>query len=118
MSLPKKGSRTIEIEGSTYLWRIRKKGTDSQELDGTPMLVAIQRIKPHAQSVLVVNCEVSRPSNVLSPHQTGITPAMVSEMIGQAIAAGWRPETSPSFRHAYPVIKESIGLTHRHLRHA
>ena len=117
MSLPKKGSRTIEVEGSTYLWRIRKKPTYSQDL-GTPMLVAIQRIKPHALSVLVVNCAVSRPDNVLSPHQTGITPAMVSEMIGQAIAAGWRPETSTSFTHAYPVIMETIGLTHRRLRHA
>lgn len=117
MSLPKKGSRTIEMEGSTYLWRIRKKPTYSQKL-GTPMLVAIQRIEPLALSVLVVNCAVSRPNNVLSPHQTGITPAMVRDMIDEALKAGWRPEASTSFAHAYPVVMDSIGLAHHHFKRA
>ena len=116
MSLPKKGSRTIEVEGSTYLWRIRKKPTYSQLLGWSPMLVGIQRVEPHAVSVLVVNCAVSRPDNVLSPHQTGIAPAMVRDMIGKALKAGWRPETSTSFAHVYPVVMDSIGLANRHFR--
>ena len=118
MSLPKKGSRTIEVEGSTYPWRIRKKPTYSQMLGWSSMLVGIQRIEPLAVSVLVVNCAISRSDNALSPHQTGITPVIVRDMIGEAIKAGWRPETSTSFAHDYPVVMDSIGLAHRHFRRA
>lgn len=42
MSLPRKGLRSVEVDGIAYEWSIRKKPTYSQAALNTSMIVAIQ----------------------------------------------------------------------------
>ena len=41
------------------------------------MRLAVERVEPPGESVLVVDLKISRPDNWLSPHQTAVTPRMV-----------------------------------------
>ncbi|WP_216618733.1 hypothetical protein [Corallococcus carmarthensis] len=110
MSIPKKGSRRVRFGETDYDWRIRKKPTYSQGVADTPMLLAIQASADVPRRVLVVDLRVSRPDNWLSPHQTGVTPAMVRDIIRRALAAGWIPLGAGSpFRFEYGVPRDTVG---------
>ena len=89
MSIPKKGSRRINVDGRQYAWLIRKGPTNVQAAFKTPLRVAIQSCAEGARSVLIVNLRVSRSDNWLGQHQTGLTPAAVEDIIKRALSAGW-----------------------------
>ncbi|NBD12508.1 hypothetical protein [Corallococcus silvisoli] len=120
MSLPRKGSRRIEVDGAEYLWHIRKHPTDAQAACATPMHLAVQARVEGPRRVLVVELGVSRPDNDgMDPHQTGISPSMVREIIRWARTAGWEPlGAGPPFALTYPVVKDTIGLVLSRLRNA
>ncbi|MFP2899814.1 hypothetical protein [Corallococcus sp. 4LFB] len=110
MSIPKKGSRRVRFGETDYDWRIRKKPTYSQAVADSPMLLAIQASEEGPRRVLVVNLRISRPDNWIAPHGTGVTPAMVRDIIRRALAAGWSPlGAGPPFRFEYGVVRETIG---------
>ncbi|MBN8231084.1 hypothetical protein JYK02_26540 [Corallococcus macrosporus] len=110
MSLPRKGSRRVEVDGTEYLWHIRRKPTHFQADFAGPMNLAVQALSEGPRRVLVVRLGISRPDNWIVPHQTGITTAMVREMIRRALRAGWKPlGAGPPFLFKYPVVKDTIG---------
>jgi hypothetical protein len=105
MAIPKKGSRSVEVGGTSYDWRIRKKPTYSQAAFQSAMSLAVQLSREGAHSVLVVNLQVSRPDNWIRPHQTAVKPAMVRDMIRRALTAGWAPNRAGKpFVVDYPLI--------------
>ncbi len=104
MSLPRKGSRRIEVDGKEFIWLIRKKPTYTQGVAEGPMTVAIQAAE--GRSVLTVDLKVSRPDNWISPHETQVTPEMVREMVRAAMKDGWLPASDDGFRLSYVVIKD------------
>lgn len=114
MTIPGKGRRRVRVDDQEYVWLIRKRPTYGQGAFQTPMRVAIQSCTPGASCVLLVDLRVSRPDNWISPHQTGLTPAVVKDIIGRALTAGWLPtaEESP-FRFEYGLIRDAIGHLHR-----
>lgn len=108
MSLPKKGSRQLIIGNQTYLWYIRRKPTYMQDVFNCPWAMAIQLAGVDG-TVLLVEFNLSRPDNIISPHQTSITPALVSHIINQALHAGWQPKLPGSaYRFSYSLIRDGI----------
>lgn len=106
MTLPSKGSRTVEYEGCEYRWHVRRKPTYGQGALGANMTVGIERSTESSASVLHVRLSIDRPDNWVAPHQTALKPAHVKEMIAQALAAGWNPtEPGPAFEWRYSLIK-------------
>ncbi|MCR9172693.1 MAG: hypothetical protein NXI10_09390 [bacterium] len=101
MSLPKKGSRIIEIETGTYRWLIRKKPTYDQGLGWATMTVAIESVKEDEKSVLLVNTGIYHPDNWVKPNQTAVTPSVIRKMILAAINDGWEPGASGPYQFNY-----------------
>lgn len=93
MSIAKRGARTVTVDGTGYLWRIRRRGTHGQDCYGAPMRIGIQSAAPGARGVLVVNAAITRPDAAIYGHGGGVTPAQIRDMIRQALAAGWEPMT-------------------------
>lgn len=108
MSLPKKGSRIIEIESGSYRWMVRKKPTYSEALAWGTMIVAIESIQENARGILLVDTGIYRPDNWIHPNKTSVTPKVIREMIQAAIADGWEPLTSGTHRLKYQLITDRI----------
>lgn len=87
MTLPRKGSRTVVVDGTTYRWKLTP-GRRSV-LDAITTVHAHKDTQP-APSTLEVQ--------VYRLHATTITPAMVANFIKGAIARGWQPTGSGTFR--------------------
>ncbi len=109
MSLPRKGIRRIELEGTVYEWTVRKKPTYSQAAFETSMTLAVQLDSEEDSGVLIVDLGISRPDNWISPHQTAITPRVVKDIIYSALNAGWEPKTQrKTFKHKYQLNKDKV----------
>lgn len=109
MTLPRKGSRRVRVGDTEYAWHIREKPTSSQATRQTPMRLAVQACTTGPHSVLVVDLKVSRPDNSISPHQTAVTPAVVRDIVAQALVAGWVPlRAGPPFEFNYPLIQDRL----------
>ena len=80
----------------------------------SPLTISVQAIDPAARGVLMIDCLVSRPDNVLAPHQTGVTPAMVADMIREARARGWDGRRASRLR--VPIARDVIGPIRRTAR--
>lgn len=111
MTAPRRGQRPLVVDGVAYEWRIRKRPTYTQAVHSTPMVIAIQARAEGPRQVLVVNLIVSRPDNWIATHQTGITPAMVCDIVRRALDAGWSPlGGGPAFRLDHGVVQDSVGF--------
>lgn len=108
MSLPKKGSRTIEIESGNYRWLIRKKPTYHQGLGWSTMTVAIESTEESSKGVLLVDTRIFRPDNWVKPNQTAVTPGVIRKMIIGAIEDGWDPKSNETYRFEYRLIPDGI----------
>ncbi len=109
MGIPKRGRRTVDVDGAEYGWYVRKRGTYLQNVGDTPMTVAIERQRPKSPtpSALIVQLSVTRPDNWIETHQTGVLPRDIRLMIAQAMAEGWNPEGGKRFLMRFAVIKHS-----------
>ena len=106
MTLPAKGSRTIEHEGRQYRWHVRRKPTYGQAALGAQMTVGIELCAENSPSILHVRLSIDRPDNCIAPHQTALKPAHVKSMIAEALAAGWNATApGPAFEWKYSLIK-------------
>ena len=104
MSIPRKGSRRVEVDGAEFRWVIRKDPTYAQGALRAPMVVAIQL--EEGRSVCRVHLGVSRPDNWVAPHQTQVTPMLVRRMIREALGKGWVPSGDQGFELAFPLIQD------------
>ena len=89
MTIPRKGSRLITVEGVAYRWSVRPRPTYSQGLGESPMTFAVVDDESPG-STLVVSLDTARPDNWLHQPAGAVTPAIVEHAIRMAIAAGWR----------------------------
>ncbi len=108
MSLPKKGSRVIEIESGSYRWLIRKKPTYAQGIAHGTLMVAIEDTRDDARGVLLVDTQIFRPDNWVKPNQTAVTPSVIRKMIQGAIKEGWNPNSNETFQFQYQLICDGI----------
>ncbi|GAA0575421.1 hypothetical protein GCM10009546_42510 [Actinomadura livida] len=98
MTLAKKGSRHIVLDGSTYRWKVRGRPTYSQGLGESPLTFVVEAADTKG-ALLVVSLPCAHPSNWLLLLPTGaVLPRTVSKAIRQALASGWTPtEPGPAF---------------------
>lgn len=107
MTLPKKGTRAVDVGGVTYRWHVRRKPTYAQAIEIGPMCVAIEQAGDGPRCVLVVALGVTRPDNWIDPHQTALKPAEVKVIISRALTAGWEPERAgPPFEFDHGLIRD------------
>ncbi len=95
MSIPKKGTRKIIVDGEPFIWLIRRQATNTQAESGWGHLhVAVEHAeepgsvlviltdRPHPQGGSLDNCEVP------------VKPSDVAQWIRQAVRLGWQPRRS------------------------
>ncbi|MEU4525541.1 hypothetical protein AB0F52_43310 [Amycolatopsis sp. NPDC024027] len=101
MTLPRKGSRLITVDGTDYRWTIRRKPTYSQGI-GATMTFAVE-LADRPGATLVVDTGRPRPDNWLHLATEPVRPAEVAEAVRAALEAGFgftaRP-VPPSTRRA------------------
>lgn len=95
MSIPKKGSRLIRVDGTTYRWRVRKRPTYSQGVGDTPLTFAVEKAEL-AGTTLHVTMPQDHPSNWMGGVAEPVLPSTVSVLIRHALDRGWQPESPGS----------------------
>ncbi|WP_405992286.1 hypothetical protein [Streptomyces sp. NBC_00986] len=93
MAVPRKGSRSITVGGTTYRWRLRRRPTYSQALAWSPCTFAVEHAD-EAGTTLVVTTDHPHPSNWLGHEPKSVLPSDVARAIERALREGWTP-TSP-----------------------
>jgi hypothetical protein len=115
MAIPKKGTRIIEVNGRRFRWLVRRKPTYSQGNAWTHLTLAAELADTPA-SVLHVEFGFPRPDNWFRRESASVTPAVVADVIGEALSSGWRPEEpGPPFELTAPfpqdpLWQEELGL--------
>lgn len=95
MALVKKGSRLINVDGTTYRWRLRGRPTYDQGLVWSPLTYAVEHAATPG-TTLVVTTNQPHPSNWYGTHGSPILPAQVVHSIRTALADGWTPASPGS----------------------
>lgn len=97
MSMPKKGSRRLVVEGAPFRWRVRARPTYSQGLGWSPLTVGVEAEPGGVVLVLVFGA--ARPDNWVGEPASIATPAAVEDGIRRALDAGWIPDQpgAPTF---------------------
>ena len=89
MTIARKGSRLVHVDGVTYRWSLRPRPTYAQGLGGALTFAVVDEASPG--STLVVTLDVARPDNWLGEPSASVTPATVERAIRKALSNGWRP---------------------------
>ncbi|OXM59265.1 hypothetical protein [Amycolatopsis vastitatis] len=106
MTLPRKGSRLITVDGTDYRWTVRRKPTYAQGL-GATMTFAVE-LADQPGATLVIDTGRPRPDNWLYPAAEPVRPAEVAASIRAALARGFdftAPPTPPSARRGPRPVK-------------
>lgn len=91
MSIPKKGSRKIIVDGCEYLWLVRAKPTYSQAYLGGMLVAAVEPVD-FVGSVLRITFDFSRHDALIKIGAGAVTPGLIEYCIKRAILGGWNPE--------------------------
>lgn len=104
MTLVRKGTRRITVDGTAYRWRTRKRPTRAQcgqpdggpmtfvvegaDTPGNPLVVTLGHPRPRPQGDSLPSCAPT------GPEPEPVTPARVAAAVRGALAEGWRPGDS------------------------
>ena len=98
MGMPRKGSRKIEIDGVTFLWRIRGDSYSRQWVSGLSpifMTLTCQRGEDNPGRVMQVTLRSLNPPedgpDYAPGHRATLYPREVGEIITFALQQGWDP---------------------------
>ena len=93
MAIPKKGSRSIHVDGVDYRWLIRRKPAYAQ----AELHIAIEA-KHNPGATLLIQSERPHPQHWETEEIMPVTPSDIEDWIGSAIEAGWQPRVPcPTF---------------------
>jgi hypothetical protein len=90
MSIAKRGSRPIEVDGEVYRWRVRSRPTADQQTGRTPLILAVAG-EDGKGPALVVRLHHAHPSNAVSLRSEAVTPRQVAAYVRAGKRAGWSP---------------------------
>jgi len=93
MSIPKKGTRKIIVDGEPFIWLIRRQATYTQAYyDCGNLDVGVEHAEKRG-SVLVILTDRPPPQG-LSPANDvkPVTPFDATQWIRQAVQLGWQPQ--------------------------
>ena len=90
MTISRKGSYPIDVNGVTYRWSVSPRLAFDQELANSSLTFVV--VHPQFPgSPLVVEVNVAQPDNWVLERSASVTPAIVDHAIGMALSQGWRP---------------------------
>jgi hypothetical protein len=91
MSIPKRGTRKIIVDGERFLWLIRRQATYTQEcFYGENLHVAIEHSEKPG-SVLVILTDRHHPQGLNRTNEVKpVIPYDVAQWIRQALQLGWQ----------------------------
>ena len=98
MSIPKKGSRKITVDGLEYRWTIRKKPSYGQAIDESNLTAAIE-LYDSPGTTLVITFPFTRPDSWISPGNESVKPSDIKDSIIRAVQQGWKPDSKGSVFH-------------------
>ncbi|WP_173127558.1 hypothetical protein [Kibdelosporangium persicum] len=90
MTLVKKGSRYLDVDGVTYRWRLRGRPTYSQGNVWGPLRFAVE-LAEQPGATLVVTTNQPHPSNWMGAPARPVLPSHVARAVRTALAEGWQP---------------------------
>jgi hypothetical protein len=103
MTLARKGTRSIVVDGTGYRWKVRNRPTYNQGAGFASLSYAVESAD-QPRSLLVVTVPWAHPSNWMGLESAAVRPAMVAAAIREARTSGWRPEVpGPAFALTPPV---------------
>ncbi len=98
MTLARKGTRVISLDGVRYRWQVRWKSTYLQGPDWEPLRFVVEHIEGRG-ALLIVELPVPYPGNWLDLPTAPVTPSLVASSIRSALAEGWLPQQQgPPYR--------------------
>lgn len=106
MTLVRKGSRRIVVDGTAYRWRLRGRPTYFQGLAWSPCTFAVE----HADTpgvTLVVTTDQPHSSNWFGHEAESVLPSGVAAAVRLALSEGWTPTAPGSAFH----LDQSAGFT-------
>lgn len=104
MTLPKKGSRQIVVDGDRYRWYVRRKPTYSQSLTLTQLTVAVEHFA-HPGTTLIVEMPQPHPSHWMNYPVVPLLPSDIERIIRLGLAKGWQPtKLGSSFFATYETL--------------
>ena len=89
MTISRKGSYPIDVNGVTYRWSVSPRRAFEEELGNSSLTFVVV----HAQlpaSPLVVALDGARPDNLVLERSASVTPEIVDRAIRKALAQGWQ----------------------------
>ena len=89
MSIPRRGSRGITVDGIRLRWRIRPRPTPDQRSGRTPLILAVAA--EAGEGPAMIARVQSHPRNAAGLRSNTVTPGHVALYVREALAAGWRP---------------------------
>ncbi|MFD9940180.1 hypothetical protein ACFWYW_12965 [Nonomuraea sp. NPDC059023] len=84
MTMSKKGSRPITVDGTGFRWQLSHRPGD----DRAPLTFAVERAE-NPGSVLMVSLPCGRPDNHVGERTIAVRPVLVAGCIRQAVKQGW-----------------------------
>ena len=90
MSITKKGSRRIVVDGTVYRWMIRRKPSRGQADYAEPLTFAVVQENIRG-SLLHVNMNAARYDIMYDVPHSVVSPKTVAVAIHKALTAGWQP---------------------------
>lgn len=95
MTIPKRGSRQIVVDGIAFRWRVRARPTYAQANAWSPLTVAVEG---EGTGVLVLVFDGARPDNWMHASASVATPSAIAAAVRGAVAAGWeRDGNGPTY---------------------
>ncbi|GAA3082256.1 hypothetical protein [Streptosporangium carneum] len=107
MTMPRKGSRSITVDGTAFRWRIRHRSTRRRGDGWSPLTVTVERTEEPGR-VLMVSFPFARPDNPLGERTIAVCPTLVAGCVRRALEAGWTPGQQGS---AFPLTVTEDELT-------
>ncbi|QDT65918.1 hypothetical protein V22_31810 [Calycomorphotria hydatis] len=106
MSISKKGSRRIVVDGHVYVWKIRGKSSFVQGTCGSAIASAVKHLEENG-STLVIYFPCSRLDSRGESETNSITPSLIEQGIRSAISEGWKPkESGPTYYYDFEMPAE------------
>jgi hypothetical protein len=105
MTLARKWSRSITVDGVEFRWKVRGRPTYAQGLGWSPVFF-VAELAEGAGAKLLVELPAAHPSNWVGLPGAAVRPGFVSSSIRSALLNGWVPgRPGPVFlaRADYPV---------------
>jgi hypothetical protein len=93
MAAPKKGSRTVTVNGVRFRWRIRRKPTYSQALSEGRFCMTVERFDPPSRYILWLAADFPRPGNWFRRASKAVTPQMIAALSRKRLPEGGSPSS-------------------------